>query len=163
MANTVGHGHASNPQAYLVYANRAANVYRMNGMGEELVKVEEDIRRFVEEQKKKKPDEDVEEGREGIMKMEASKLADKNTQETANPTPEMQSSDLKKYPVKLKSSKVRELTRRFDSHPISSNHPPTPNNSDATLSHLMGRRPRQNTTGEGTSADGKGNKLVQYL
>ena len=123
---------------------------------------EEEVKTENEERKKSVKKKQHEEGK-GTPRMETTGLADQNTLDIRKPTPDMQSSDLKICPVQLKKSRVRELTKRFDSHPISSNHPPPPPTSDATLSHLMGRRPRQNITGEGTSADGKGNITVQNL
>ena len=46
-----------------------------------------------------------------------------NTQDRSKPPPKMQTRDLKKNPVKMKNSKIWELTKKFDFPPNSSNPP----------------------------------------
>ena len=91
------------------------------------------------------------------------RITEETTTNSGTPTPRLQNVDLKDDPVK--KSKVRELTLKFSVPPPDTNPSPPPLTltSGAALSHLMGRRPRKNITGTGTSADLGGNNTIRKL
>ena len=91
------------------------------------------------------------------------RVPEETTTNSGTPPPKLQRLDLKNNPVKKNT--VRELTLKFNVPPPDTNPSPPPLTltSEAALSHLMGRRPRRNITGKGTSAEWGGKNTVRKL